>query len=340
VSPDQSIGGMLLCLTQMTNPKSGYTNAQWQKALAQSEKRYRMLFENMLDGFAYCKMRYDDNDHPLDFVYLNVNQAFEQLTGLKKVVGKPVSKIIPGIRESNPELFEVYDRVARTGTPEKFELKLAQLDRWFSISVYSPEKGYFVAVFDDVTEHKAQEAQIHSLAFYDSLTHLPNRRLLLDRHVHAKTMSKRSGFYGAMMFLDLDNFKPLNDLYGHDVGDLLLQEVALRISSCVREVDTVARYGGDEFIVMLCELAADKAEAISLAGIVAEKIRRILSNSCELKIQHVGKIDKTIEYLCTSSIGVVLFNHQASTEDIIRWADIAMYQAKVAGCNSIRFYES
>jgi diguanylate cyclase (GGDEF)-like protein len=324
---------------KVTNPKSGYTNSQWQKALAKSERNYRMLFENMLDGFAYCKMRYDNQDNPLDFAYLNVNQAFVRLTGLGSEVGNPVRKIIPGIRENNPELFEIYGRVAMTRVPEALEIKLSQLDRWFSISIYSPEKRYFVTVFCDITERKDHEAQIHSLAFYDALTQLPNRRLLIDRHAHAMTVSKRSGFYGAMMFLDLDNFKPLNDLYGHDVGDMLLQEVARRISSCVREMDTVARYGGDEFLVMLCELAANKTEAISQAGIIAEKIRAILNNPCALKIKRNGKNEEVIEHLCTSSIGVVLFNHQSSTEDTIRWADIAMYQAKVAGCNSIRFYD-
>lgn len=325
---------------KVTSPKSGFTNRQWQKALAQSEKRYRMLFENMLDGFAYCKMRYDDQNHPLDFVYLNVNQAFERMTGLKKVVGKSASKLFPSIWESNPELLEVYDRVSRTNSPETFELKLEQLNKWFLVSVYSPEKNYFVAVLDDITVRKAQEAQTYNLAFYDTLTHLPNRSLLFDRHAHAMTMSKRSGFYGAIMFLDLDNFKPLNDLHGHDAGDLLLQEVARRISSCVRKIDTVARYGGDEFIVMLCELSADKTEAIKQAGIVAEKIRTTLNNPCVINIKHDGKADEIAEHLSTVSIGVVLFNHQANTKDAIRCADIAMYQAKVAGCNSIRFYES
>ena len=131
---------------------------QAQETLRKSEERYRSLFENMLDGYAYCRMIYEGGI-PLDFVYLDVNPAFERLTGLKDVAGKRVSEVIPGIREANPELFEIYGRVAMTGKPERFETYLDSLHIWFSISVYSPAKGYFVAVFDNITERKhAEEA--------------------------------------------------------------------------------------------------------------------------------------------------------------------------------------
>ncbi|OFZ89323.1 MAG: hypothetical protein A2V78_07405 [Betaproteobacteria bacterium RBG_16_64_18] len=127
-------------------------------ALRESEARYRSLFENMLNGFAYCRMLYDDHDRPVDFVYLDVNNAFERLTGLKNVVGKQVTEVIPGVRESTPELFEIYGRVATTGVPEAFEIYVEPLRHWFSISVYGPEKGHFVAVFDVITERKRAEA--------------------------------------------------------------------------------------------------------------------------------------------------------------------------------------
>jgi diguanylate cyclase (GGDEF)-like protein len=153
--------------------------------------------------------------------------------------------------------------------------------------------------------------------------------------------SKRSGRYGALMFLDLDNFKPLNDKYGHGVGDLLLVEVARRIGSCVRETDTVARFGGDEFVVMLGELDEDKAESTAEASILAEKIRAILAEPYLLTIPQNGKAECLVEHHCTSSIGVVLFlNHEASQEDIVKWADMAMYQAKEDGRNLIRFFDS
>lgn len=130
---------------------------QMEEELGESEKRYSSLFENMMDGFAYCKMLFDDDGSPADFVYLEVNGAFGWLTGLENVVGKKVTEVIPGIKESNPELFEIYGRVALTGQPEIFEIDLKQLGVWLSISVYSPEREYFVAVFDIITERKRAE---------------------------------------------------------------------------------------------------------------------------------------------------------------------------------------
>ena len=192
----------------------------------------------------------------------------------------------------------------------------------------------------DITNRKAAEEQIRNLAFYDTLTKLPNRRLLNDRMEQTMAASKRSARYAALMFLDLDNFKPLNDSHGHGVGDLLLIEVARRLTDCVREVDTVARFGGDEFVVMLSELEVDKAESSAQASIVAEKIRANLAEPYLLKIQQAGNAEITIEHRCTSSIGVVLFtNHEASQEEVFKWADMAMYQAKMDGRNLIRFFD-
>ena len=153
--------------------------------------------------------------------------------------------------------------------------------------------------------------------------------------------SKRSGHYAALMFLDLDNFKPLNDQHGHGAGDLLLIEVAKRLTSCVREVDTVSRFGGDEFVVMLSELVADKDESISQACGVAEKIRALLSEPYLLKIPSVGGADEDVVHHCSACIGVVLFvNHEASQDELLKWADAAMYQAKKSGRNSIRFHKA
>jgi diguanylate cyclase (GGDEF)-like protein len=198
-----------------------------------------------------------------------------------------------------------------------------------------------VVVSRDITERMKYDEEIRNLAFYDTLTKLPNRRLLNDRLDQAMAASKRSGRYGALIFLDLDNFKPLNDMYGHNIGDLLLIEVARRINSCVREVDTVARFGGDEFVVVLSELDVDKTESTTQASIVAEKIHAALAEPYVFKIQPEGKAETTIKYHCTSSIGVVLFiDHEASSEDILKWADMAMYQAKEAGRNLIQFSDS
>ena len=198
-----------------------------------------------------------------------------------------------------------------------------------------------VVVSRDVTARKMIEDEIHNLAFYDELTKQPNRRLLNDRLVQCMAASKRSGRYGALMFLDMDNFKPLNDTHGHHAGDLLLVEVARRINKCVREVDTVSRFGGDEFVVILSELNVDKAKSIEEAGIVAEKIRVALAEPYLLTIRQKGKAETTVTHHCTSSIGVVLFiNHEFSTEDMLKWADAAMYQAKNGGRNRVRFFDS
>ena len=193
----------------------------------------------------------------------------------------------------------------------------------------------------DITDRKQMEEQVYQLAFYDALTKLPNRRLLIDHLSQSMAASKRSGRYGALMFLDLDNFKPLNDTHGHVAGDLLLIEVANRLKNCVREMDTVSRFGGDEFVVMLSELNTDKTESNAQAMIVAEKIRTMLAEPYLLTFKQAGMPDQTVEHHCTASIGVVLFlNHEASQDNILKWADAAMYQAKEAGRNRVRFYAS
>ncbi|MDH4286775.1 MAG: PAS domain S-box protein, partial [Gallionella sp.] len=198
-----------------------------------------------------------------------------------------------------------------------------------------------VVVSRDITERIKEVDEIRNMAFYDALTQLPNRRLLHDRLEQAMAASKRSGRHGALLFLDLDNFKPLNDTYGHEMGDILLAEVARRISVCVREMDTVARFGGDEFVVLLSELDTDRSHSTIRCSNVAEKIRAVLAETYVLKFQPEGKEQTAIEHRCTSSIGaVVFFGHETSKENILKWADIAMYQAKEAGRNQIRFYEA
>jgi len=281
-------------------------------------------------------------------VILRINHAFTEITGYtaEEAVGQ-TPRLISSKRHDAAFYAAMWESIKRIGAwqgeiwnrrkngdvfPERLTIHAVKGD--------TGEITHYVAMMHDITVRKQADEQIRALAFYDTLTQLPNRRLLNDRLEQAMVASKRSGRYGALMFMDMDNFKPLNDAHGHDVGDLLLVEVAHRISSCVREVDTVARFGGDEFVVVLRELDVDKAESITQASIVAEKIRATLAEPYVFKIQHEGKAETTIEHHCTSSVGVVLFiNHEASAEDILKWADIAMYQAKEAGRNLIRFYE-
>ena len=188
------------------------------------------------------------------------------------------------------------------------------------------------------TEIKSAEDKIKFLAFYDPLTHLPNRRLLNDRFCQTMATSKRGGFYCALMFLDLDNFKLLNDMHGHEIGDLLLIEIANRLKSCVRDTDTVARFGGDEFVVMLSELKKDKAESQTYAHTTAEKIRASLSETFFLKTRQ-NRTEICVEHHCSSSIGVTLFkDHEASQDEIFQQADAAMYRAKEGGRNMVCFF--
>jgi diguanylate cyclase (GGDEF)-like protein/PAS domain S-box-containing protein len=195
-----------------------------------------------------------------------------------------------------------------------------------------------VVVSHDVTQRKMAEQKIQEFAFLDTLTQLPNRRLLDDRLEQAIAACKRSGRYGAVVFLDLDNFKPLNDKYGHKAGDLLLVEVAHRLAGCVREVDTVARFGGDEFVVVLNELAGEEAECAAEARNVAEKIRVALTAPYLLNPDPADAAHAISHQDVGASIGIALFNNASSAEDVLKWADKAMYQAKESGRNRICFH--
>lgn len=183
----------------------------------------------------------------------------------------------------------------------------------------------------DITLRKQSEEEVYRLAFYDSLTHLPNRRLLHERLLQSMSINARSGKHDALMFLDMDNFKTINDTHGHDIGDLLLQEVARRLTRHIREGDTVVRLGGDEFVVVLESLSGDLHEAAAQSETVAEKIRAELSQPYLLN---------AIEHHSSPSIGVTLFRgHQNSLDDVLKQADLAMYQAKADGRNRVCFFD-
>lgn len=196
-----------------------------------------------------------------------------------------------------------------------------------------------IGTHTDITERKHMEEIIRQQALYDTLTKLPNRRLLVDRLTQAMSISKRSGKHGALLFLDLDNFKPLNDTHGHEAGDLLLIEVANRLKHCVRETDTVARIGGDEFVVVLAQFDMDVKASKLEAGMLAEKIRAELAKPYILKLKNEHNTDILVEHHCSASIGLTLFiDEQSSVNDVLKNADDAMYQAKNAGRNQVRLY--
>jgi len=186
----------------------------------------------------------------------------------------------------------------------------------------------------DITDRKLLDDQVRQLAFHDALTALPNRRLLLDRLSQVRVAHRRTGQYAALMFLDLDNFKPLNDLCGHDVGDLLLVEAAARLCACVRETDTVARFGGDEFVVMLSALDMEREVSRGQAQAIADKVRLCLAEPYVLTVQHAASTPETVTHFCTVSIGITFFcDPDESAEELLIQADKAMYKAKEAGRN-------
>ena len=305
-------------------------------ALRVSESRFRLLIENA----PMCIYEIDMNGK-----IISMNKSGLLMLGFKEECEVQGYVYLDAVGAADRERIAGLLAKAYKGKTSHFEFKSSGLRGQVFKSCFVPIKNQsggvekLMGIMEDITERKHAEELIRNFAFFDALTQLPNRRLLNDRLKQTMLASKRNSHYGALMFLDLDNFKPLNDTHGHDVGDLLLVEVARRITRCVREMDTVARFGGDDFVIMLSDLDIDKAESFKQASIVAEKIRSSLSEPYVLTIRQ-GDDVKTIVHNCTSSIGVVLFiNHDTGLEEIVKLADRAMYQAKEGGRNTIRFYD-
>ena len=308
-------------------------------ALIVSEEKFRLLVNNSHD------IIYTLNQ---DGVFTFVSPAWTSLLGhpLEEVAGNSIANFI------HPEDLSIctaaLSGLFSTGQLRtNIEYRVRHADkswRWHSSNALpiKDAAGKVIGVegiAKDITVQKELEDAVRQLAFHDALTKLPNRRLLTDRLGQVMAASKRASSYAALMFLDLDNFKPLNDTHGHDVGDLLLIEVAKRLTDAVREMDTVARFGGDEFVVLLGDLGS--TEPTAKAGVVAEKIRASLSKPYLLTVAQAGATDKVVEHHCSASIGVVVFmNHDLSQEEVLKRGDDAMYQAKEAGRNSIRFHEA
>ncbi|WP_374340852.1 EAL domain-containing protein [Azonexus sp.] len=270
---------------------------------------------------------------------LRVNRAFTEVTGYsaEEAIGQTPSLLKSGYHDDSFYL-EMWHALQEQGhwRGEIWNRRKngEVFPEWLTISTVRGSRGeptHFVASFLDITQRKEAEEQIEFLAYYDSLTHLPNRRLLNERLDKALIATARHRRHAALLFIDLDNFKTLNDTMGHAIGDQLLREVALRLRDSVRSNDTVARLGGDEFVILLEELGERPHEAIAQVEHLARSVLAVLGQP-----HRFGEIS----YRCTASIGAVPFRGAGQTvESLLKSADLAMYKAKEAGKNALQFFD-
>ncbi len=272
-------------------------------------------------------------------VIQHVNNAFTECTGYtsKELVGQTPRLLKSGRHDAQfyRAMWESINQFGKWEGEVWDRRKNGEIyPKWLTISAVKSNDGlvtHYVGSHVDITERKAAEEKIRHLAFYDPLTNLPNRQLLLDRLHLAIAAGARNGRHGALLFIDLDNFKSINDTLGHILGDMLLQHVAQRLTSCVREGDSIARLGGDEFVVMLEDLSERSIEAAAQAKVVGEKILAALGQYYQLDVHEIRS---------SASIGAVLFNGDGvETEELLKQADIAMYQAKKDGRDTLRFFD-
>ncbi|MDO9010844.1 MAG: EAL domain-containing protein [Gallionella sp.] len=271
---------------------------------------------------------------------LRVNRAFSAITGYgaDEVIGKTPALLRSG--KHDKRFYEaMWASLLSTGgwSGEMWDRrKNGELyPKHLTITAVKDDLGkttHYVGVFSDISALRKTEAEINRLAYYDPLTQLPNRRLMMDRLRQAMAASQRNDSYGALLFIDMDNFKELNETQGHDAGDKLLVNVGNRLVTCVRTGDTVARTGGDEFVVMLANLVDSDIDLVPRAESVAEKVLFTLNQPYLID----GK-----EYLCTASIGIALFHgEQQTTEELLKHTDLALYQAKNSGRATLRFFDA
>jgi diguanylate cyclase (GGDEF)-like protein/PAS domain S-box-containing protein len=302
-------------------------------ALRDSVEYTHIIFDNVADGIitidAQGLVESYNNSAALMFGYT-----------AEEIIGKNISQLMPEpYRSQHDTYLENYHqgaapRVIGKGREMDAQRKDGQVfPVYLSVSrIVHHGQEKFIGLLSDISDRRRNEEKIQRLAFYDPLTELPNRRLLIDRLQHALVACSRNGKLGALLLLDLDNFKDLNDTLGHDAGDQLLCQVAQRLVTCVREGDTVARLGGDEFVVVLENLNVDIQEAAATAQKTGEMVLAVLRQSYQLGPS---------EYFSSPSIGITLFSQQQETVDtLLKRADVAMYQAKSAGRNTLQFFDS
>lgn len=313
-----------------------FQNTQIQKELAESKSKLNRLLDHLAEGVYEV-----DTSGNCTFV----NHSFLNILGYtneSEILGKNVHALIHHHRPDG-QAYPNHDCKIYKAFRANQEINVADEVFWRKDGTSIPVEYWSVPVvqdgkllgatvtFVDISSRKAAEARIETLAFYDPLTNLPNRRLLIDRLEQTLASCKRNGHEGALLFIDLDNFKTVNDTLGHDIGDILLQQAAARLTPCLRMGDTVARLGGDEFVVILKDLSPEPSQAAAEAELTGKKILAALSQPYHLD---------THENMSTCSIGVTLLNHPESTiDELMKQADIAMYQAKKSGRNCLRFFD-
>ncbi|MBF0255404.1 MAG: diguanylate cyclase [Gammaproteobacteria bacterium] len=297
--------------------------------ISRSEKRHRIIFQTSASAGVVWRE---------GFIVTDWNRQAEAVFGWRRdeVLGRcftdfllppvEVQRLQPDLADTTPAgllSHSINQNLTRDGRLITCE--------WFN--AWLPERPgeppEVVSLATDISERLRLEEEIRQLAFFDPLTHLPNRRLLRDRLGRELARARRDGSLGALMFLDLDNFKPLNDEHGHEVGDLLLQEVAQRLSACVRDSDSLARFGGDEFVCLLGDLDSNPTWARVISESIGGKILRRLAEPYRL----TSSAGDEVIHRCSASLGLALFTGADAVEDILRRADQAMYSAKQAGRN-------
>jgi len=332
LTPIRDADGNIIGVSKIARDITEQKNAEMM--LCNKESRFRLMLENSPIAVRIA------GKSPGKVLFANSNYC-----ELIQCTHDQVKEVNPRHYYSNPQDYDeiveqinngvrINNRLVKLETKSKIKWALASyIDSTFE------DQPAIIGWFYDITDRINIEQHSHHLAYSDALTKLPNRRLFDDRLKQAISASKRSNLYGAVIFMDLNKFKPLNDLHGHAMGDLLLIEVGRRIQKCVREMDTVARFGGDEFVVLLTGLNIDEKKSKEEVGIITNKIRDSLAETYFLKPNK--NFEASIEHHCSSSIGVTLFNGQDNnSEDIVKRADEAMYQAKVNNPDLINFYLS
>ncbi len=303
-----------------------------EKKLHDLAEHNQVVLDNMFDGVITIQS---------DGIIDSFNQAASKIFGYSaaEVLGKNISILMPEPHKSHHDGYLQHFRQTGEARVIGHQRDLEGQRKDGSIfpitlavtKVVRAGQKIFIGLVRDITQRREDENEIRRLAFFDDLTGLPNRRLLLDRLRHAMLTATRNGQHGAVILLDLDHFKHINDTQGHHIGDQLLRECAMRLQHCVREGDTVARLGGDEFVILLENLSHQEHEAGLQAEAVGMKVIRALSETFNLSdFQHTS----------TASLGLVIFmqDHE-SIEELLKKADVAMYQAKASGRNTIRFFD-